>query len=197
MAPRQQSNPKVYLDLTIGGQRVGRVVIELYADKVPMTAENFRLLCTGERGTGRWSGRRLHYKGVPFHPVLPGFMCQGGDITAGNGTGGESAVGEGRYFADEGLGVVSMANAGPNTNGSQFFITFDEAPWLDGRHVAFGRVVEGMDAVRPVDRAGSTSGRTVKPVLIADCGDLSRRPPRSTNQTDLRTIYLIIRIPTS
>jgi peptidylprolyl isomerase len=185
MAPRQQSNPKVYLDLTIGGQRVGRLVIQLYADKAPKTAENFRLLCTGERGTGRWSGKRLHYKGVPFHRVVPEFMCQGGDITAGNGTGGESAVGEGRYFADEGLGVVphdrpgvvSMANAGHNTNGSQFFITFDEAPWLDGRHVAFGSVVEGMDAVRAVDRAGSTSGRTVKPVLIADCGELKEAAP--------------------
>ncbi|KAK3157362.1 hypothetical protein QOZ80_2AG0120190 [Eleusine coracana subsp. coracana] len=182
MAPPRfnRRNPKVFLDLTIGGQRVGRVVIELYADKVPKTAENFRLLCTGERGTGRWSGKRLHYKGAPFHRVVPGFMCQGGDITAGNGTGGEAAVDGGRYFADEGLGavrhdgpgVVSMANAGPNTNGSQFFITFDEAPWLDGRHVAFGRVVDGMDAVRAVGKAGSMSGRTVKPVIIADCGEI-------------------------
>jgi peptidylprolyl isomerase len=185
MAPSQSNyckkNPKVFLDLTIGGERVGCVVIELYADKLPRTAENFRLLCTGERGTGRWSGKRLHYKGAPFHRVVPGFMCQGGDITAGNGSGGESALGEGRYFADEGLGavrhdragVVSMANAGPNTNGSQFFITFDEAPWLDGRHAAFGRVVDGMETVRAVGKAGSTmSGRTVKPVVIADCGEL-------------------------
>ncbi|GJN20344.1 hypothetical protein PR202_gb07713 [Eleusine coracana subsp. coracana] len=183
MAPPKfnRRNPKVFLDLTIGGQRVGPVVIELYADMVPKTAENFRLLCTGERGTGRWSGKHLHYKGTPFHRVVPGFMCQGGDITAGNGTGGEAAVdGGGRYFADEGLGavrhdgpgVVSMANAGPNTNGSQFFITFDEAPWLDGRHVAFGRVVDGMDAVRAVDKTGSISGRTVKPVTIADCGEI-------------------------
>ncbi|KAL6623067.1 hypothetical protein ACP70R_032946 [Stipagrostis hirtigluma subsp. patula] len=180
MAPASKTNPKVFLDIAIGSERVGRVVIELYADKLPKTAENFRLLCTGERA-GR-SGRKLHYKGAPFHRVVPGFMCQGGDITAGNGTGGESALGGDRYFADEGLGVVrhdapgvvSMANAGPNTNGSQFFITFTAAPWLDGRHVAFGRVVEGMDAaVRAIEKAGSVSGRTVKPVVIADCGELT------------------------
>ncbi|KAL6854345.1 hypothetical protein ACP4OV_019248 [Aristida adscensionis] len=180
MPSAYKANPKVYLDLTVGGEPVGRVVIELYADKLPKTAENFRRLCTGET-SGR-SGRKLHYKGTPFHRVVPGFMCQGGDIASGNGTGGESALGEGRYryFPDEGLGVVrhdeagvvSMANAGPNTNGSQFFITFAEAPWLDSRHVAFGRVVEGMKVLDAVNRAGSTSGRTVKPVLIADCGQL-------------------------
>lgn len=173
-------NPRVFLDISIGGEMVGRVVIELFGNKVPKAAENFRLLCTGAGGAGRWSGRSLHYKGSPFHRVVPGFMCQGGDITAGNGTGGESAVGDARYFADEGLGavrhdgpgVVSMANAGPNTNGSQFFITFAAAPWLDGRHVAFGRVVEGMDAVRAIENAGSMSGRTVRPVVISDCGEL-------------------------
>ncbi|PUZ39625.1 hypothetical protein GQ55_9G342800 [Panicum hallii var. hallii] len=178
MAPtRRNQNPIVFLDLNIGGEYVGRVVIELFADKVPKAAENFRLLCTGERGNG------LHYKGVPFHRVVPGFMCQGGDITAGNGTGGESAIGDGRYFPDEGLGavrhdapgVVSMANAGPNTNGSQFFITFDEAPWLDGRHVAFGRVVDGMRVVRAIEKAGSMSGRTVRPVVIAHCDELMYR----------------------
>ena len=187
MAPTRSNptNPRVFLDLNIGGERVGRVVIELFADKVPKTAENFRLLCTGERGTGRWSGKRLHYKSAPFHRVVPGFMCQGGDITASNGTGGESAIGDGRYFPDEGLGavrhdgpgVVSMANAGPNTNGSQFFIIFAETPWLDGRHVAFGRIEDGMDAVRAIEKAGSMSGRTVRPVIIADCGQLNYRAP--------------------
>ncbi|KAF8646125.1 hypothetical protein HU200_065971 [Digitaria exilis] len=177
MAPMRsnRSNPMVFLDLSVGGEPAGRVVIELFADKAPKAAENFRLLCTGERGAGRWSGRRLHYKGAPFHRV-------GGDITAGNGTGGECAFGDGRYFPDEGLGavrhdgpgVVSMANAGPNTNGSQFFITFAEAPWLDGRHVAFGRVVDGMEAVTAVEKAGSMSGRTVRPVVIADCGEVPR-----------------------
>ncbi|RLN42890.1 peptidyl-prolyl cis-trans isomerase [Panicum miliaceum] len=186
MAPaRSNPNPRVFLDLNIGGERVGRVVIELFADKVPKAAENFRLLCTGERGNGRWSGKRLHYKSAPFHRVVPGFMCQGGDITASNGTGGESAIGDGRYFPDEGLGtvrhdapgVVSMANAGPNTNGSQFFITFAKAPWLDGRHVAFGRVVDGMGAVRAIEKAGSMSGRTVRPVIIADCGEFKDHVP--------------------
>ncbi|TKV94373.1 hypothetical protein SEVIR_9G290000v4 [Setaria viridis] len=183
MAPTRSNHPRVFLDINIGGEHVGRVVIELFADEVPNTAENFRMLCTGERGTGRWSGKRLHYKGAPFHRVVPGFMCQGGDITASNGTGGESALGYGRYFPDEGFsavkhdgpGVVSMANAGPNTNGSQFFITFAETPWLDDRHVAFGRVVEGMDAVRAIEKAGSMSGRTVRPVVIADCGEVKHR----------------------
>ncbi|KAF0930436.1 hypothetical protein E2562_032777 [Oryza meyeriana var. granulata] len=179
MAPASKTNPRVFLDIDIGGERVGRVVIELFADKLPATAENFRRLCTGER-SARSGKNNLHYKGSTFHRVVPGFMCQGGDITAGNGTGGESALeGAGRYFNDEGFGVkhdgpgvVSMANAGPNTNGSQFFITIDRAPWLDGRHVAFGRVVDGMDVLRAVDRAGTWSGKTVKPVMIADCGEL-------------------------
>uniref|UniRef100_A0A0E0M5K7 Peptidyl-prolyl cis-trans isomerase n=1 Tax=Oryza punctata TaxID=4537 RepID=A0A0E0M5K7_ORYPU len=180
MAPASSnSKPRVFLDIVIGGERAGRVVIELFADKVPDTAENFRRLCTGER-IGRSGKNKLHYKGSTFHRVVPGFMCQGGDITAGNGTGGESALdGAGRHFADEGFavkhdgpGVVSMANAGPNTNGSQFFITVDKAPWLDGRHVAFGRVVAGMDAVCAIDRTGTWSSKTVKPVVIADCGEL-------------------------
>ncbi|BAF26102.1 peptidyl-prolyl cis-trans isomerase [Oryza sativa Japonica Group] len=181
MAPAasSKSNPRVFLDIAIGGEWVGRVVIELLADKVPDTAENFRRLCTGERA-GRSGKSRLHYKGSAFHRVVPGFMCQGGDITAGNGTGGESALdGAARHFPDEGFavkhdgpGVVSMANAGPNTNGSQFFITVDKAPWLDGRHVAFGRVVAGMGAVRAIDRTGTWSGKTVKPVVITDCGVL-------------------------
>ena len=183
MAPTRSNptNPRVFLDLNIGGERVGRVVIELFADKVPKTAENFRLLCTGERGTGRWSGKRLHYKSAPFHRVVPGFMCQGGDITASNGTGGESAIGDGRYFPDEGLGavrhdgpgVVSMANAGPNTNGSQFFVCTVPCPWLDGKHVVFGQVVEGLDVVKAIEKVGSRSGATAKVVQIADCGQLA------------------------
>jgi len=136
------SNPIVFFDVTIGGQAAGRVTMELYADKVPKTAENFRALCTGERGTGT-SGKPLHYKGSSFHRVITEFMAQGGDFTAGNGTGGESIYG--MKFADEGFpvkhtgrGDLSMANAGPNTNGSQFFLCFIPCQWLDNKHVVFG-----------------------------------------------------------
>lgn len=171
------SNPKVYFDIAIGGSPAGRVVMELYADTTPRTAENFRALCTGEKGTGR-SGKPLHYKGSTFHRIIPGFMCQGGDFTAGNGTGGESIYGA--KFPDEnfvkkhtGTGVLSMANAGPGTNGSQFFICTAETPWLDGKHVVFGKVVEGMDVVRAMEKAGSSTGRTSKTVEISDSGQIS------------------------
>jgi peptidylprolyl isomerase len=170
------AHPRVFFDMTIGGAPTGRIVMELFADKVPKTAENFRALCTGEKGVGR-SGKPLHYKGSAFHRVIPNFMCQGGDFTRGNGTGGESIYGE--KFADEnfllkhkGEGILSMANAGPNTNGSQFFICTVETSWLDGKHVVFGKVVEGMDVVKKIEGVGSQSGSTKKPVVIADCGQL-------------------------
>ncbi|KAK8314783.1 hypothetical protein V6Z11_A01G183100 [Gossypium hirsutum] len=150
------SNPKVFFDMTIGGQPAGRIVMELFADCTPRTAENFRALCTGEKGVGR----------------------SGGDFTAGNGTGGESIYGS--KFADEnfikkhtGPGILSMANAGPGTNGSQFFICTAKTEWLDGKHVVFGQVVEGMDVVKAIEKVGSSSGRTSKPVVVADCGQLS------------------------
>eukprot|EP00475_Leptophrys_vorax_P029228 TRINITY_DN42702_c0_g2_i2.p1 TRINITY_DN42702_c0_g2~~TRINITY_DN42702_c0_g2_i2.p1 ORF type:complete len:188 (+),score=17.86 TRINITY_DN42702_c0_g2_i2:49-564(+) len=170
------ANPKVFFDMTIGGAPAGRIVMELFADVTPKTAENFRCLCTGEKGTGR-SGKPLHFKGSSFHRVIPSFMCQGGDFTRGNGTGGESIYGE--KFADEnfvkkhvGPGVLSMANAGPNTNGSQFFLCTVKTAWLDGKHVVFGQVVEGMDVVKAIEAVGSQSGATKKPVVIADCGQL-------------------------
>merc|ERR1711972_1048462 len=150
--------------------------MDLRADIAPKTAENFRCLCTGEKGVGK-SGKPLHFKGSAFHRVIPQFMLQGGDFTNGDGTGGESIYGE--KFADEnfklkhtGPGTLSMANAGRNTNGSQFFICTGQTPHLNGKHVVFGKVVKGMEVVRKMEGVGSQSGRTRQPVKIADCGQL-------------------------
>jgi peptidylprolyl isomerase len=170
------ANPKVALDVSIGGQPAGTLTLELFADVVPKTAENFRALCTGEKGMGK-SGKPLSYKGSSFHRIIPQFMIQGGDFTRGNGTGGESIYGE--KFADEnfelkhtGPGILSMANAGPNTNGSQFFITVAETPWLDGKHVVFGKVVDGMDVLKKMEEQGTRSGQTKADVVLTDCKQL-------------------------
>jgi cyclophilin family peptidyl-prolyl cis-trans isomerase len=163
------TNPSVYFDITIGGAPAGRVTFELFADVVPKTAANFLALCTGSEGFG--------YAGSGFHRIISDFMCQGGDFTNHNGTGGKSIYGN--KFADENFqlkhtepGLLSMANAGPNTNGSQFFITTVITSWLDGKHVVFGKVTDGMDVVRAMEAVGSGSGATSAEVKIASCGEV-------------------------
>ena len=162
---------KCFIDISIGGKAAGRVLIDLHAETVPKTCENFRALCTGEKGFG--------FKGSKFHRIIPGFMCQGGDFTKGDGTGGKSIYGE--KFADEnftlkhtGPGDLSMANAGPNTNGSQFFLTLAKTTWLDGKHVVFGKVTDedSMAIVKKMEKVGSDGGKTSQAVAITDSGQL-------------------------
>ncbi|XP_053111189.1 peptidyl-prolyl cis-trans isomerase D [Hemicordylus capensis] len=175
--PSHASNPRVFFDVDIGSERVGRIVLELFADVVPKTAENFRALCTGEKGIGPTTGKPLHYKGCPFHRIIKEFMIQGGDFSNQNGTGGESIYGE--KFEDENFhykhdqsGLLSMANAGCNTNGSQFFITTVPTPHLDGKHVVFGQVIKGTGVVKLLENVEVKGEEPVKLCVIAECGEL-------------------------
>jgi peptidylprolyl isomerase len=168
-------NPRAFFEIAIDGKPAGRIEMELFADTCPKTAENFLQLCVG---TTSKAGKPLAYKGSSFHRVIPDFMCQGGDFTLGDGRGGESIYGE--KFEDEtfegkagkhfGRGTLSMANAGPNTNGSQFFLCTAATPYLDGKHVVFGQVVKGYDVVKKIEAVGSRSGKTSAKVIISDCG---------------------------
>ncbi|XP_073509878.1 peptidyl-prolyl cis-trans isomerase-like [Phyllobates terribilis] len=166
-------NKRVFFTISADEIPLGRVVFELRFDVVPKTAENFLKLCTGEVGFG--------YKGCTFHRIIPNFMCQGGDFTNHNGTGGKSIYGG--KFQDENFilkhsapGTISMANAGPNSNGSQFFISTIKADWLNGKHVVFGTVVEGMEVIKKMESYGSNSGKTSKKIVIDDCGVLEEAP---------------------
>ncbi|XP_068210910.1 peptidyl-prolyl cis-trans isomerase E [Palaemon carinicauda] len=168
-AKKKKTNPQVYFDIKVNNNLLGRIVMQLRADVVPKTAENFRCLCTHEKGYG--------YQGSTFHRIIPGFMCQGGDFTEHNGTGGRSIYGP--KFEDEnfllkhtGPGILSMANSGPNSNGSQFFLTTERTEWLDNKHVVFGQVMTGLDVVKKIEKCGTKSGKPSEKVVISNCGEL-------------------------
>ncbi|KRT83521.1 hypothetical protein AMK59_3486, partial [Oryctes borbonicus] len=172
---------RCFFDISIGGLQSGRVVFELYTDIVPKTCENFRALCTGEKGLGEVTKKPLHYNGVIFHRVVKDFIIQGGDFSNGNGTGGESIYGgtfedENFEFKHDQPFLLSMANRGKDTNGSQFFITTQPAPHLDNVHVVFGRVVGGVDVVRQIESLPvDANSRPLQDAKITRCGELVRQ----------------------
>ncbi|XP_074295394.1 peptidyl-prolyl cis-trans isomerase CYP40-like [Silene latifolia] len=173
-----EANKKCYMDISIGGELEGRIVVELYNNVVPKTAENFRALCTGEKGISDISGIPLHYKGLRFHRIVKGALVQGGDISSGGKSAGESIYGA--KFDDENFelkherkGMLSMVNFGPNTNGSQFFITTTQAHHLNGKNVVFGRVIKGLGVVRSIEHVDiDLEGHPVLDIVIEDCGEI-------------------------
>ncbi|KEG08305.1 cyclophilin [Trypanosoma grayi] len=191
--PQNARNSVVYLDTAtqdgsswLGSAAttpIGRIEIELFDDTVPITARNFRELCRGS-SKNTPEGKPLHYKGSVFHRIIPGFMIQGGDITKGNGTGGCSIYGvrfkdesfEAKAGKHKGPGILSMANAGRNTNGSQFFICTVSCPWLDGKHVVFGQVLRGFEHAKAIEDCGTPHGKPTKTVVVSDCGVLKDAP---------------------
>uniref|UniRef100_H2Y9Y9 Peptidyl-prolyl cis-trans isomerase n=1 Tax=Ciona savignyi TaxID=51511 RepID=H2Y9Y9_CIOSA len=192
---KAKHRPRVFFDIEIGDTSAGRIVFELFSDITPKTCENFRCLCTGEKGEGKTTGKPLYYKGVIFHRVIHDFMLQGGDFSEGTGRGGESIYGG--YFADESFALkhdkpflLSMANRGKNTNGSQFFITTQNAPHLDDIHVVFGRVVDGEKVVKAIEsQPTDTNSKPLKDCKIVHCGELvlaqkkKRKESDSTNES--------------
>uniref|UniRef100_A0A0N5AND2 Peptidyl-prolyl cis-trans isomerase n=1 Tax=Syphacia muris TaxID=451379 RepID=A0A0N5AND2_9BILA len=172
---------RAFLDITIDGRVIGRIVLELFNDVAPKTCQNFLMLCTGMAGIGKVSGKPLHYKGSTFHRVIKNFMIQGGDFTKGDGTGGESIYGG--MFDDEEFVMkhdepfmLSMANKGPNTNGSQFFITTTSTPHLNNVHVVFGKVVSGFEVVKEIEHLKTDSKyRPIADVVILNCGELVKK----------------------
>ncbi|KAI4341754.1 hypothetical protein MLD38_026439 [Melastoma candidum] len=189
----KKKNPLVFLDVSIDHDSAERIVLELFADVVPKTAENFRALCTGEKGVGKSTGKPVHLKGSFFHRIIKGFMAQGGDFSKGNGTGGESIYGgkfpdENFKMSHDGPGLLSMANGGPNTNGSQFFITFKRQPHLDGKHVVFGRVIKGMDIVKKMEQAGTADGKPLQPVKIVECGEVSEKIREANGEGKINSV---------
>ncbi|CDW86222.1 peptidylprolyl isomerase a [Stylonychia lemnae] len=170
---RDKANPQVYMVVQRNGQPLGKMVFELFKNKTPKTAENFRSLCEGD------NSKKYTFKNSIFHRVIPGFMAQGGDFTKGNGTGGVSIYGA--KFPDENFeckhykrGQLSMANAGPNTNGSQFFITFAPTNWLDNAHVVFGEMIEGEETLTKIENTGSRSGQVNGKIEIVECGEVKQ-----------------------
>ena len=167
-------NPRAFFDIAIANKPVGRLTFEVFKNDVPKTSDNFLAFCKGYKMN---ESANISYKDTIFHRIIPDFMCQGGDIMNGNGTGSVSIYG--RKFEDENFkikhdkpGLLSMANSGPNTNGSQFFLTTVETPWLDGHHVVFGELKEGLDVLKTMENEGSGSGTTKNKVSIHDCGVL-------------------------